>query len=100
MNTFGDIIRTEREKKKLFLRQVAAVMEIDQALVSKFERGDRKPSKEQVKKFADFFGLDKDELIIVWLSDKVVYTIQGEKDAAKVLKVAEERIEYLKTKKI
>ena len=41
-------------------------------------------------------GMDKDELIIVWLSDKIVYTIQGEKDAGKALKVAEEKIEYLR----
>lgn len=92
--SFGDIIRTEREKKRLFLRQVAAAMEIDQALISKFEKGYRKPSKEQVLRFADFFGLDKDELIIVWLSDKIVYAIEGEKNAEKALKVAEQKIKY------
>lgn len=100
MKTFGNIIRTEREKKGLFLRQVAAAMEIDQALISKFEKGDRKPSKEQVERFADFYGLDKDELIIMWLSDKIVYAIQDEKNAEKALKVAEKKIEYLKNKKI
>lgn len=100
MDTFGNIIRKAREEKGLFLRQVAAVLEIDQALISKFERGDRKPSKEQVEKFADFYGLDRDELIIVWLSDKIVYTIQGEKNAEKVLKVAEEKIEYLSKTKL
>lgn len=100
MKTFGNIIKTERGKKGLFLRQVAATMEIDQALISKFEKGDRKPSKEQVVKFADFYGLDRDELVIVWLSDKIVYTVQGEKNAKKALKVAEEMIEYLKNKKI
>ena len=47
METFGDIIKIEREKKGLLLRQVASALEIDQAIVSKFERGERKPSKEQ-----------------------------------------------------
>lgn len=32
MNGFGDIIRKAREEKGLFLRQVAAEMEIDQAI--------------------------------------------------------------------
>ncbi|RLD54398.1 MAG: transcriptional regulator [Bacteroidetes bacterium] len=97
MQTFGEIIKTEREKKGLFLRQVASALEVDQALISKFEKGDRKPSKEQVEKFADFFELNKDELITAWLSDRIVYTIQGEKNAEKALKVAERKIKYLKS---
>lgn len=96
MNSFGDIIRAEREKRNLYLRQVAAAMEIDQALISKFEKGDRKPTKEQVEKFADYFMLDKADLITVWLSDKIVYTIQDEEFAENALKVAEKRIKYLK----
>lgn len=97
MKTFGETIRTSRESKGLFLRQVAAAMDIDQALISKFEKGDRKPSKEQVEKFAAFFGINKDELITIWLSDKIIYTIQGEKNAEQALKVAEQKIKYLKT---
>lgn len=96
MDSFGDIIRAEREKRNLFLRQVAAAMEIDQALISKFEKGDRKPTKEQVEKFADYFKIDKANLITVWLSDKIVYTIQNEEFAENALKVAEKRIKYLK----
>ena len=94
MQTFGEIIKTEREKKGLFLRQVSSALEVDQALISKFEKGDRKPSKEQVEKIADFLELDKEELITAWLSDKIVYTIQGEKNAEKALKVAEQKIKY------
>ena len=94
MQTFGEIIKAERENKGLFLRQVASALEVDQALISKFEKGDRKPSKEQVEKFADFFEINKDELITAWLSDRIVYTIQGEKNAEKALKVAEQKIKY------
>jgi len=96
MDSFGDIIRAEREKRNLFLRQVAAAMEIDQALISKFEKGDRKPTKEQVEKFSDYFKIDKAYLITVWLSDKIVYTIQDEEFAENALKVAEKRIKFLK----
>jgi ribosome-binding protein aMBF1 (putative translation factor) len=97
MNTFGDLIRSAREDKGLFLRQVAAELDIDQAIISKFERSERKPTKEQVLKFARFYGLDKDEVIIAWLSDKVVYDLQDEYLAGKALKAAEEKI---KNKKI
>ena len=94
METFGEIIKSARKKRGLYLRQVASALDVDQALISKFEKGDRKPSKEQVIKFANFFEIDKDELITAWLSDKIIYTLQGEANAENALKVAEQRIKY------
>lgn len=97
METFGDIIKTERESKSLLLRQVASALEIDQAIISKFERGERKPTKEQVEKFAEFYNLDKNKLITSWLSDQIANTILYEENIGEVLKVAEEKALYLKT---
>ncbi|MBS1577091.1 MAG: helix-turn-helix transcriptional regulator [Bacteroidetes bacterium] len=96
MNTFGDLIRLARENKGLFLRQVAAELDIDQAIISKFERNERKPTKEQVLKFAKFYKLDKDELLVAWLSDRVVDDLQDENLADKALKAAEEKIKHKK----
>ncbi|NCB48937.1 MAG: XRE family transcriptional regulator [Clostridia bacterium] len=96
MNTFGDLIRLARENKGLFLRQVAAELDIDQAIISKFERNERKPTKEQVLKFAKFYKLDKDELLVAWLSDRVVDDLQDENLADKALKAAEEKIKQKK----
>ena len=97
METFGDIIKTERESKSLLLRQVASALEIDQAIISKFERGERKPTKEQVEKFAEFYDLNKNKLITSWLSDQIANTILYEENIGEVLKVAEEKALYLKT---
>ena len=97
MDTFGDLIRIARESKGLFLRQVAASVDIDQAIISKFERGERKPTKEQVKKFADFYEIDKKQLVTSWLSDKIAYSILDEENAEEALKVAEKKVKYLKT---
>ena len=94
MSNFGDLIRIAREEKGLFLRQVAAELDIDQAIISKFERNERKPTKEQVLKFAKFFKIDKETLLVEWLSDKVAYDLQDEKLANKVLKVAEEKLKF------
>ena len=96
METFGDIIKTERENKGLLLRQVASALEIDQAIVSKFERGERKPSKEQVEKFAEFYDLNKNKLITSWLSDQIANTIPYEINIKEVLVLAEEKAKYLK----
>ena len=96
MSNFGDLIRISREEKGLLLRQVAAELDIDQAIISKFERNERKPTKEQVLKFAKFYKLDKETLLVEWLSDKVAYDLQDENLADKVLKAAEQKIKYKK----
>lgn len=100
MDSFGEIIRIAREKKGLLLRQVAAALNIDQAIISKFERGERKASKEQVEKFAAFYKLDKKELLTSWLSDMIANVLHYEDNIEEVLKVAEKKTRYLKSKDI
>jgi len=97
METFGDIIRKLREEKGLPLRIVAGVLDTDQAIISKIERGQRRASKEQVIKLADYFDMDKEILMVAWLSDKIAYELVDEEFAGKALKVAEQKIGYLKS---
>ncbi len=94
MNSFGDKIRKLREHKKLPLHTVAAYLNIDQAILSKIERGQRKASREQVVMLAKYFKVKKNELIIAWLSDKLVYEVEDEKSALEALQAAEEKIAY------
>jgi transcriptional regulator with XRE-family HTH domain len=99
MKTFAEIIKTRREKQNLLLRQVSALTSIDQSIISKFEKGERKPTREQVLKFAEIYNLSENELIISWQSDKVAYDLMQENDAEEILKVAESKVKYLKTVK-
>jgi len=92
MKTFGETLRDIREKKKVLLRQVAAELEIDTALISKIERGERKVSKEQVVKLATFLNVSKEELVTKWLSDKVLDILEEEPLALKALKMSEKRL--------
>jgi transcriptional regulator with XRE-family HTH domain len=98
MKTFGAIVKLEREKQKLLLREASAILEIDSAIISKIERGERKPSKKQVTNFADTYKLDLKELLIAWYSDKVVYEIQDASEVETILKVAESKVLYNKKK--
>ena len=95
MDSLGDTIRKLREDKKLPLRTVAAFLDIDQAILSKIERGQRKLSREQVVKLAEYFKVKEDDLLVAWLSDKLVYEVEDEDMALKALQVAEERLHYL-----
>lgn len=98
MESLGDQLRKLREDKELPLRKVAAFLDIDQAILSKIERGHRKPTREQVLKLADYFKVKQNDLLVAWLSDKLVYELEDETEALKALQVAEEKIKYLKKK--
>ncbi|HCQ13575.1 MAG TPA: transcriptional regulator [Flavobacterium sp.] len=100
METVGQIIRTKRESLGLLLRQVSAYADIDQAILSKIERNERKPTKDLILKIAEVLQLDKQELLIQFMSDKIAYEIADEDCASRVLKVAEEKIEYIKSNPI
>ncbi len=41
MNKFGELLRSRRETKQLLLRHVAAELDIDTAMLSKIERGEK-----------------------------------------------------------
>lgn len=99
IKTTGEILRESREKKGLLLRQVAALLDIDTAILSKIERGERKANKDQILKLADILDLNKDELLVHYLSEKIAYELKDEDVASKTLKVAEERIKYYKQHK-
>lgn len=100
MDSFGDTIRKLRENKELPLRTVAAYLDIDQAILSKIERGQRKSAREQVVKLAAYFKVKENDLLIAWLSDKLVYEVEDEEMGLKALQVAEERVAYTAFKKI
>ncbi|RLD50979.1 MAG: transcriptional regulator [Bacteroidetes bacterium] len=97
MKTFAEIIRKARSDKKMILRQVASITDIDQSIINKFELAERKPSKEQVIKLAECYELDKNELIIAWKSDLVCYSLKDEELASEIIKVPEQKIKYAKT---
>ena len=94
MKNSGNILRELRESKELPLRVVAAFLDIDPAIMSRIERGQRKASREQIIKLAKYFDIDENELLVAWLSDKIVYEIAYEQNAMEALKVAEEKIKY------
>jgi HTH-type transcriptional regulator, competence development regulator len=96
METVGHLLKSKREEKGLLLRQVAAFLDIDQAILSKIENGNRKPTKEQIPKLAEILGINKKELMIQFLSEKIAYEIADEDCASQALKVAEEKVKYIK----
>lgn len=99
VSSFGEQLRSLREQKKMTLREVATEISIDTSLLGKIERNERQATKEQIKLVAKFFNYNEQLLIEENLSDQLAYKIIEADADREILKVAEQKIEYLKTKK-
>ena len=95
----GELLREKREEKGLLLRHVSAQLDIDIAILSKIERSERKATKEQVVKLSEILDLNKEDLLVQYLSEKILYEIKNEELGEKALKVAEQQIRYINKKK-
>jgi Fic family protein/plasmid maintenance system antidote protein VapI len=89
------LIKNAREQKGLKTRELAHLLGIDQALISKFESGTRKPTKDQVVKLASLLEIDYETLMVAWLKEKILYEIGQDEFALKALLVAKEEIRYV-----
>jgi len=87
MKKLSDIIRSLREKNGFLLRQVASEIQIDQALLSKIERNERLPTKEQVIRLAKFYRTDEQILLIAFLSEKQAKIITEKNKSIKKIKI-------------
>jgi len=96
--SFGEHIRRLREHNGLPLRKVAAALDIDPSTLSKIERGERSANKDMLNPLATLFHKKADELEIILLSDKVAYELLEQDNPNEILKVAEEKIKFLKAK--
>jgi transcriptional regulator with XRE-family HTH domain len=95
----GVLLREKREEKGLLLRHVSAELDIDTAILSKIERSERKATKEQILKLAVILDLNKEDLLVQYLSEKILFEIKDEELGEKALKVAEQQIQYINKKK-
>ena len=89
---FGERVRTLREKQNLYLRQVAPLLEMDTAQLSKIEKGLRQLKREQLPLLADILKTDKEELLILWLADQLYDVVKDEDVALKAMEAVEEVI--------
>lgn len=88
-----NLLKNAREQKGIKTRELAQMMQIDQALISKFENGTRKPTREQVKKLAQTLSIDFDTLMIAWLKEKILYEIGSDDLSMRAMAMVREEIE-------
>ncbi len=96
------IIKNARELKGIKTRELAQLIGIDQALISKFENGSRKPTREQVRKIATVLEIDYETLMVAWLKERILYEIGDDNLTLRAMEMVREDIEnnYISRKSI
>mgnify|MGYP000704215831 len=62
-------------------------------MFSKIERGDRRAKRTQVIQLAEYFKVDKNELLTLWLADKVLDAVEDEDELKhNAIEVAQKKI--------
>jgi DNA modification methylase/transcriptional regulator with XRE-family HTH domain len=94
MQTIGTTFKNIREERNLLLEDLTKKTGISKAVLSRIENGKRLPTREQVNQLCKYYKAEKNEIIVQWLSDKLVSEVQDEDFALEAMQVAEEKIKY------
>lgn len=87
-----NILRAARENKGIKTRELSKMVKVDQALISKFESGTRRPTKDQLLKLASTLDIELTPLLISWLKEKILHEISNEEFALEALKETQEEL--------
>ena len=93
---FGEKIKQLREQNQLLQRQLANALDMDTAMLSKIERGERKAKREHIPLLASLLQTNEKELLTIWLADQIVQLVENEEQALQAIKIAENEIKLIK----
>lgn len=88
MQTLGESIREQRKAKDLYIREVAAELRIDPSLLSRIERGEKRPTRAQVVQLSEILESNGEKFLIQYLSGKVVSILRDETTALEAIALA------------
>lgn len=97
MSKLTNILKTLRTDRNLSTKELSIQLNMDYTLYSRFENGSRIPNKEHITKIASFYNIALNELLVVWLSEKIYNEIKDEEIGLQALQLAESRMEYGKS---
>lgn len=97
---FGEYIRQLRTAKGLTLTELAALLKLDSANLSKIENGKREFDEKRLEKLATAFDLDFEKLKTEYFGDQFAKKMYAYNCSTETLIVAEEKVNYLKSKNV
>lgn len=96
MKGLNHLLKELRQNQQLSIKEAASAAKIDNSLLSRFESGSRRPTKEHLFILAALYQVSPKELILQWLSEKLYLEIKDEEFGLEALQLAESRIAYRK----
>jgi transcriptional regulator with XRE-family HTH domain/fido (protein-threonine AMPylation protein) len=85
---FSDVIRQLRLDNGMQLRTLSELTGLDNSLLSRFEKGERLPTRSQLPTLAKALGADFNALSRVWYSERVLSELEGCVHPHEVLRMA------------
>ena len=95
----GEMLREQRKAKKLSLRDVSNQLDLDVAIISKLERGERAFNKKLIIAFSTLYQLDIKQLLAIFYADKLLKDIDDDQIVLDAIRLAEESVQYRTNKK-
>ena len=95
--TFGEYIKQLRTDKGLTLTELAALLKLDSANLSKIENGKREFDEKRLDKLANAFNLNLEKLKVEYFGDQFAKKMYAYNYSSETLIVAEEKVNYLKS---
>ena len=95
--TFGEYIKQLRTDKGLTLTELAALLKLDSANLSKIENGKREFDEKRLDKLANAFNLNLEKLKVEYFGDQFAKKMYTYNCSSETLIVAEEKVNYLKS---
>lgn len=96
--TFGEYIRQLRTDKGFTLTELAALLKLDSANLSKIENNKREFDEKRLDKLAKAFDLNFEKLKTEYFGDQFAKKMFAYNCSSETLIVAKEKMNYLKSK--
>lgn len=96
MASFGQFIKTEREKREWTQTEFGAKIGINTSAISRIENGSQKFSKSKLKKLAELFQTDNQKVTDLFFADKFAREAFKYKCSDAIFMVAEDTANYIK----
>lgn len=85
----GNRLKELRESNGYVQREVAALLHVDTAFISKTEKGEKLLNEIHLKPLAKFYKVSESELKSIWLADRILKIVDKSNEAANALKIVE-----------
>lgn len=84
----GETLKQLRVDHGFLLKDVAGILGVDIAYISRIEKGEKQISKKQLARLARYYGVEVNTLNRLWLADRIINLVEGEKQAKESLEIA------------